>query len=184
MKLLRHNSIWLMFILLVFAGQLNAQNKTFDPAVLSAEAHGAYQELLNINLFAIGGVGYSGTTSEGEQSLITLLSDAKAVDALKGLVTIATPEGGLYALLGLRFLGCDCLASEAKRFLDRPPAKERSDPGEGDLIVDADHVKRMSGCLVFTQKRSDAAGDIVSGKYDPRIEYIKKLARQKANKQR
>jgi hypothetical protein len=163
MKPLKQRSIWLVLSLLVLFMQASAQEKAFDPSVLSAEGNQAYQALTKVDTFAIGGVGYAVATSVGEKSLDVLIGEDKAVSALKGLIDTATPEGGLYAVLGLKTLKCECLETEVKRFNARSfSERERW----GRTIVGSEDVTTMSGCIVGSEKKSDVLKEILTGNYD------------------
>ena len=163
MKLLKQKLIWLTFGLVVFAGQATAQNKSFDQSVLSVDGKKAYEALLKVNLFAIGPIGYGASTPAGKESLDILIGEDLAVSALKSLIGEATPEGGLYAVLGLKTLKCECLDDEVKKFNDRT-FSERKRWGRG--VVASENVSRMSGCIAFEEKRSDVLERIIKGEYD------------------
>jgi hypothetical protein len=152
----------------LLAGQAVAQEKAFDPSVLSAEGNQGYQALLKVDTFAIGGIGYAGSTSVGEKSLDVLIGEDRAVSVLKRLIDTATPEGGLYAVLGLKTLKCDCLDTEVKRFNART-FSERKRSGRG--VVASEDVSTMTGCLGFMEKRLDVLDRILTGEYDHWINF-------------
>lgn len=102
--------------ILVLQACLFAQNKAFDDSVLTGAGRGAYQTLLKMKLFAMGGIGYGGETSPGEKALDVLIEEKEAVAAFKGLIDNATIEGGFYGLFGLKMLGCDCFDSEVANY--------------------------------------------------------------------
>ena len=116
MKFMNRKFVWLLLSVIVFSLQTSAQERTFDESVLSERGKKAYQTLLKMELFAIGGIGYSGTTSEGEKTLDILVDENEALPAFKSLVNDATIEGGLYGLLGLKMLGCECFQAELINF--------------------------------------------------------------------
>jgi hypothetical protein len=97
-----------IIILGLFFINLKAQDTRFDESVLSEKGSAAYQILLNIDLFSIGGVGYSGDTTEGEIAFLDLLEEQEALPAFRSLTLSATVEGGLYGLAALEYLNCDC----------------------------------------------------------------------------
>ncbi len=68
---------------------------------LAADA-GPANQLQQIPVFALGGIGVAGTTSNGERALRALLEEKTATKQLEVLLRSATPAGQLYALLGLR----------------------------------------------------------------------------------
>ena len=164
MKFTNRKFIWLILILAAFSFSLNAQEKDFDDSVLSEKGKWAYQTLLKVDLFAVGGIGYGGETSKGEESLNILLDENEPISALKRLLRDATPEGELYALLGLRILKCDCFEEEFNTFLAKPEVGERKAWGRSKLA--AGKVMRMAGCMGFSEKRVEAAENIKSGKFD------------------
>src|SRR4051812_927444 len=73
-------------------------------ALLSNSGKQAYQKLLKVELFAIGGIGYAGQISVGESELDILLKEEGAVPAFKQLIQDAPIEGALYGLVGLSVL--------------------------------------------------------------------------------
>lgn len=167
MKISRKKFVLVIFSLLLFSLTIKAQERSFDPSVLSENGKKAYEYLLSENRFAIGGTGYGGETSKGEISLDELLTEKEAIGALKSLVKKATPEGGLYALLGLKILDCECFKEELKNFRNLPEPPERKRPG---ITIDKGNVTRVSGCIVSQQSRLDVADDIESEK-DPIIKW-------------
>ena len=116
MKFINRKFAWLVLSLIVLFAQANAQEKTFDEAILSESGKQAYQMLLKIKLFAIGGIGYGGETSEGEKAFDILLEDNEAVLAFKSLAKNASSESGLYGLLGLKINDCDCFEQELNNY--------------------------------------------------------------------
>lgn len=164
MKFINQKSVWLILSFIAFSFQANALSTAFDKPVPKDSAEQAYQILLKADLFALGGTGYAGKISDGEKALKILLNDEESFANLKNLVKDATPEGGLYALLGLRMLKCDCFEEEARTFLNKP------EPGEriiwGNRKLEAGMISRMSGCIAFSEKRDDVAEKIKTGKFD------------------
>jgi hypothetical protein len=147
-----------------------AQNNAFDSSALTADGRKAYEELLNTKLFAFGPSGFSGGTSEGESALDKLVEEREALGALKALVTNATPEGGLYALVGLKMLRCDCFTDALNEYKQVAAQSEKEDVTSGDGEVDLGKlakratVQRIAGCLVFSEKRLKVVGDLEKGK--------------------
>ena len=167
MKFINRKVVWLILSLILFSLQANAQEKTFDESVLSESGKQAYQTLLKIDIFALGGVGYSGSTSEGELALYELSKDREAVEAFKSILNNATIEGQIYALLGVRILKCDCFQSELGKFKTKtefPKVNNRRKKSSDDIVT------TMSGCLVFGKNRTEIIQDIETGKYDELIE--------------
>lgn len=170
MKPLNRKHIWLVLGLILLSLPAYAQEKAFDPPVLSAEGKEAYQDLLKVDTFAIGGIGYSAETSIGEKSLDVLIGEDLAVSALENLIENATPEGGLYAVLGLKTLKCECLDTELKRFSARS-FSERKRWGSG--IIAGEDVTTQTGCLRNVEKKSDVLKGILAGDYDEWVNYRK-----------
>ncbi len=173
MKFINRKFVWLILSLIVFSCQTNVQNslqtnaqdKNFDESVLSANGKNAYQNLLNEELFAFGGIYESGETSDGEKAFDILVEEQEAISAFKSLVKNAKPEGGLYALFGLRMLKCDCFKKEIENFKKLPELPERKSKGE-NLAIGKGSVARMEGCEMSRQGRLEVAEEIATGKFD------------------
>src|SRR5262245_34276007 len=80
----------------------------------SPEVDLACQELLEVKVFAFGGVGFAGTISEGENAFRTVAADTDAVQLFKTVLTNGTPAGRLNALCGIRRLAPKDFRSLAK----------------------------------------------------------------------
>jgi hypothetical protein len=175
MKFTNQKFIWLILSLLVFSFQANAQEKTFDESVLSSKGKEAYKTLLKTELFAFGGSDYSGMSSSGERALYVLLKEKKSVAAFSNLISEATPEGGLFALLGLRKKKCKCFNDEFQRFVNLPEPSKRikasfeSVQGKFELAIPEANVERGGGGIHFYEKRLDVANNIKAGKFDDSV---------------
>ena len=177
MKFINRKFVWLILSLIVFSLQANAQEKTFDESILSDKGKQAYQTLLKVDLFALFGISYSGETSKGELALDDLLKEKESTNALKNLIKTATPEGGLYALLGLKMLNCKCFKEELENFKKLPEPLARKNSGRD---IEKGNVRRMQGCIGFQESRLKVAQDIETEKELP----IKvKISNYKAEKQ-
>jgi hypothetical protein len=88
-------------------------------ALLSNSGKQAYQKLLKVELFAIGGIGYAGQISVGESELDILLKEEGAVPAFKQLIQDAPIEGALYGLVGLSVLDSNLSQDEIASFRKR-----------------------------------------------------------------
>ncbi|HZS03310.1 MAG TPA: hypothetical protein VFD58_00415 [Blastocatellia bacterium] len=145
-----------------------AQVPRYDPSGLSEDGRKAYKKILKAVIFRIGGVGYSGHTSEEEIALHHLLDDPDSVNALVYLSEHATPEGSLFALLGLRFKIKEVYEKQIPRVnsLPDPPERESVEPFRG-LTIPAGQVLMQSGCIVDRMKRTVVLALIESGRYDP-----------------
>jgi hypothetical protein len=174
MKYINRKFVWLILSFIVFSFQADAQK---EKTVSKNSAEQAYQTLLKTDLFALGGTGYAGETSQGEEALEVLLEGEEPIEALKNLVRNASPEGGLYALFGLRALKCDCFDEEVKIFLARSETGERK--GRGREKLGAGMVNRMTGCLGYAQTRVEVTEEIKTGKFDSYIEFKNKQKNRK-----
>jgi hypothetical protein len=105
--------------------------------------------LRTISTFALGGVGYAGTMSEGERALRQMLKEPEALSRLEKMIANATPAGKLYCLLGLRKLD--------------PPAYTRA--VESCRSIDA-KVETARGCIIGQEAFRDVVKEIESGQYD------------------
>lgn len=133
----------------------------FDVSQLSETGQRAYKALSAADMFAIGGTGEGGETSPGELALRDLVREKQAIPALRDLLAQATSEGGLYALLGLKVLKCECFEAEYARFAnlpDRDPTNDKS-----PFQIKNGEVHRMSGCEIYSEERLKVAKDIAEG---------------------
>ena len=170
--------VWLVLSLIIFSLQANAQEKITYSFVLTNTGKKAYQNLVDTNLFALGGIGYSGSTSDGEKSLDILLQEREGKKALQELAKTVSSEGGLYALIGLKMLKCDCFVEAVNDYKKLPEPPER----KGYIgKTAAGAVTRMSGCFISWQKRLEVAEEIVKGDFDEEIEWKIRLKEQKEN---
>ena len=152
----------------VFPSHVCAQEKMFDSAVLTGAGRQAYQSLLKVKLFAIGGIGYGGRTSDGEEAFDVLLAEKYASSAFKSLLDEATIEGGMYGLLGLKIIDCDCYESELSSFL-----LARTDEHNKESF------KTQSGCLVADAKSSDEKSQMINYIVVEGFEQFKKMKLQR-----
>ena len=172
MKLINRKFVWLILSLVVFSFQTNAQEKNFDESVLSEDGKQAYEKLLKVKLFAIGGIGYSGEISEGEKLFDVLLEEKEAMSAFKSLVKNGTIEGGVYGLFGLKMIDCDCFQQEFADF------KKSKTSGNNKEIFNS-----QSGCsLIEAETNSDkefSLDYIVSKGFDQLANWKKKIIEQR-----
>jgi hypothetical protein len=104
-------------------------------------------------LFAIGGVGYAGTLSEGEKVLRQLVKQKDTKPVLMRLLSEATPEGQMYALVGLKAVDQAEFRSRLSTYTNKTT-----------------QVNTASGCLLFVRQASDLAKAIEAGQFDLRPE--------------
>jgi hypothetical protein len=112
-----------------------------------------YNGVLKAKMFAIGGVGFAGTTSAEEKAFRSMLAAPDARDQLGKLVKRATPAGQLYALLGLKLMKDPSYKVESPR-----------------LIKDTTPVTTMTGCVISQQTAGSLARAIADGRYDAKRE--------------
>jgi hypothetical protein len=108
--------------------------------------------LTEARIFALGGVGYPGITSEEEIQLkaIMALPLAEAEQKLESVYLSGNPQAMSYALMGMRKL-------DRKRYAELLTSARAS----------RKTVVTMNGCIVSEEKLSEIAADLDSGKYDP-----------------
>jgi hypothetical protein len=156
------NNFFLLVISLIFVFQTNAQSKEFDESVLSETGKIAYQTLLKADKYALFGVGFGGETSEGESALDVLVEEKNAIPALAQLIVKATPEGAIYALVGLKMLDCECLKEQLKIFKAMPePEQRKLNQYES---IDKGYIRTQSGCIISSEKKQNLIEEIESGK--------------------
>lgn len=181
MKVVNRKFVWLILNAFIFSLQVSAQEKYFDESILSKKGKEAYRTLLRTELFAFGGTDVSGANSSGEDAFDVLIKEKKAVPAFSSLIEKATPEGGLYALFGLRALKCKCFDDEFQKFINLPePPKRVKDElylsdRKLELAIPAGSVERGGDGVHYYEKRLDAANNIRAGKFDDLIRQKKKL---------
>jgi hypothetical protein len=110
----------------------------------------------NVGVFAFGGVGYAGQTSEGEidfRAVISLPSQ-DALAAFEKIYLTGNPQAKAYALSGIRKIN-------ASRFQELFADAEESH----------DEVEVMRGCVITTESLRDVAKKIDRGEWDP---YLKR----------
>lgn len=118
MRFINRKIVLLILSLFLVSLQTKAQENTFDDSILSEKGRQAYQKLLSVEFFEQGGMGYGGESSDGTNALRVLLNEEKgvAILAFKSLAKNASIAGGLYGLLGLKDIKCDCFQQEAEKF--------------------------------------------------------------------
>jgi hypothetical protein len=143
-----------------------AQKSDFGVGRLSEKGREAYGKLRAADVFRVGNVGYAGETSAEELALYDLLKEEEAVEALKGLVSDGSYEGGLYGLLGLSVtnVGEFNRAVEVYKSRERPP--ERRVQSFAGVIVPEGYVVIQSGCIVSADGWRNVVTRIQSGHYD------------------
>jgi hypothetical protein len=143
-----------------------AQNPKFEVERLSPKGRSAYQKLFSAEIFRVGGVGYSGETSEEELALYDLLDESDAVEALKSLVSNASYEGGLYGLLGLSITNVGKFNRAVEVYKSRGQPHERHIQSFAGLGVSKGQVATQSGCVIGADDWLKIVSNIQSGRYD------------------
>ncbi|MGA9672800.1 MAG: hypothetical protein WBQ94_26520 [Terracidiphilus sp.] len=130
---------------------------TFSGSVPSAVSPG----LEATKIFALGPVGYAGTTSREERQFkaVFTLDRDKAKQELERLYSSKNPLAMSYALVGMRKL-------DRKRYEELRRAARATDVT----------VTTMWGCIVESEKLRTVANDLDSGKYDPWLRWMEKLS--------
>ena len=123
------------------------------PSELSAPAVAAYDGLHDAGVFALGGVGFNGTTSPGETAFRELQREPNAAAIFIALLDdeTTTKAGQLYALLGLK-------RAEDAQFEARLPA----------FLADESSVTQFSGCIMMPVKAKTVAAGFVEVKTSDR----------------
>jgi hypothetical protein len=112
--------------------------------------HAALETALQKTMtFALGGVGYAGTMSEGERTLREVLKEPDATRRLESVLPNASAAGQLYALLGLRM--------RDRAAYQRALEKYRANDGI---------VPTMRGCIMQRESFRKLVGQIEDGDYD------------------
>lgn len=109
--------------------------------------------LARVGLFAFGGVGFTGTLSQGELMFRAALRQPDALDRFRILALNGTPAARMYGLAGIHVLAPGLFTSYT-----RSATRERS------------HVLVMTGCVGADEQATDVAARIERGTYD---EYIR-----------
>jgi hypothetical protein len=112
----------------------------------------AYERLVAAKVFAFGGVGFAGTTSDGEKAFHLMLASTNGLEVLKRVLKEGTREAQMYALCGLRKLSPKEFEAEAER-----------------IGAEKATVKLMTGCLMFEEPVAKVVERISSGAYDGNV---------------
>lgn len=111
------------------------------------------QETLEVaKVFAFGGIGFAGATSQEElafESILDLPSDT-AKPRLEKLYSSGNPQAMSYALAGMRKI-------DRKRYAEMIFSARRSDAT----------VHTMTGCIMSNERFLQIAEELDAGRYDP-----------------
>lgn len=112
----------------------------------------AYQKLLSTKIFAFGGVGFAGTTSEGEKAFHTVAASTNALELFTAVLKNGTREGQMYGLCGIRSISRQSFDAHAR------------------ALASADtRIMMMSGCLASEESLSSVIARLAAGAYDLHI---------------
>jgi hypothetical protein len=156
-------------LILLYVGLAQAQQEPkFEISHLTKSGQQAYKKLLSAKLFRLGGVDYAGLTSAEELALRGLLKEKRAVEALKTLVHEASPEGGLYGLLGLRLKEMASFQRAVEQYKLKGEPPERA--SQFDIIrIPKGQIATQEGCLLINKDRDEVLAEIESGAYDSQL---------------
>jgi hypothetical protein len=117
----------------------------------------AYTQLLSIDYFAFGGVGYAGTTSDGETAFRMVASTTNAFQLFSAALTNGNAQAKLYALCAIRQLSLKDFDTHAK-----------------SVVTISPKVETMRGCMIGHEWTSNVVAQITSGSYDSYIKIAKR----------
>lgn len=124
---------------------------TVLPAMASQPSvESAIDRLSAVSVFAIGGVGFAGSTSQGEKDFLIVLGDAHAMQSFENLYQHGNAQGRAYALLGIYSI------DPARFHALSSPVSESTEK-----------VKTMSGCIMSTETLGAVVKDIGAGGFHP-----------------
>ncbi|HEY2040346.1 MAG TPA: hypothetical protein VGG95_11810 [Edaphobacter sp.] len=114
----------------------------------------AAERLTNIQLFALGGIGFAGKTSDGETAFKVVMGEPRqeALQTLEKVFANGSVAAKSYALVGIRAL-----------------APERFDTLYQTVSHSQKKVQTMSGCIASTRPLREIADEIRSGAYDRKL---------------
>lgn len=110
----------------------------------------AIHRLSTVPIFAIGGVGFAGSTSQGEKDFLVVLGDTHAMQNFEDLYQHGNAQARAYALLGIYSI--DPAQFHA---LSSPMSKS------------TEKVKTMSGCIMSTKTFGAIVREIGAGGFHP-----------------
>jgi len=115
------------------------------------EPSDALQRLSSVKIFAFGGTGFAGRTSQGEKDFRIIVSQPRqvALENFEAIYNHGTPEAKSYALAGIRKI-------DAQRFKALLQSSHSS----------KEKVHTMEGCIVEDRAFIEVAKTIDSGSYD------------------
>lgn len=130
-----------MLCLVVGVGGTSGQG---SPSAIEAAA----ARLAKTPIFAMGGVGFAGATSEGERDFRTIMANHPPPEVFAALYEQGNSQGKAYALLGLQQL-------KSTRFQEIASSLSKSDQ----------ELALMQGCIMSREKLSSIAKRIDAGEF-------------------
>jgi len=113
----------------------------------------AVKTLAETPIFAFGGIGYAGITSQGENAFRNVLaSDSAAADFLR-VVKIGNPQAQCYGLIGLRLKDRAAYDEQVKHF-----------------VTSRKEVQTCAGCMMSKQLILSVVANIRNGAFDKQAE--------------
>ena len=109
----------------------------------SSEVDKAMETLMVVDAYALGPIGYGGVTSKGQKALKVVLDSKSPGPLLRKLLAEGSPEGQIYALLGLKVIGKELFEREVARIRQDKAAVEKQ-------------VSYQRGCILSTISFEDA----------------------------
>jgi hypothetical protein len=109
----------------------------------------AFKRVASIKLFAFGGIGFAGTTSEGEIAFRKVMASNTAASDLERLLKTGNVQAQCYALVGLRLTQRAVFDEKVKSFT-------------GSRVV----VETAGGCILAKKPMSSVVEEIRNGNYD------------------
>jgi hypothetical protein len=134
---------------LVIVTVLGLLCRSLTAAELPKETQNSYDLLKKASIFAIGPVGFAGTTSPTEKALREIVKQKDAKLIFAKLLDEASPEGQMYALAGVKAVDAAEFKSRLKSYTTK-----------------SGHVCTEKGCMVSTKSISEVAKLIAAGNYD------------------
>ena len=124
--------------------ELQALVTSLDHASTAPAATAGWDDLAQVDLFALGGIGAAGVTSSGETLTRRLASLPDAADQLDRIARMGTPAARLYAYWALSAI-----------------APARAAAHLGALRADRTEVRTMRGCMLMSATVAEEAADLV-----------------------
>ncbi|MDB6153566.1 MAG: hypothetical protein JWL90_2019 [Chthoniobacteraceae bacterium] len=122
---------------------------TLFGALAAASERAAIEKLGGIEVFAFGGIGFAGTTSEGEIAFKQIFKSDSAEADLLELLKTGNAQSKCYALVGLRLKNRPAFNEQVKSFTS---SKQE--------------VQTCGGCIMMKLPMSSVVAGIERGNYD------------------